>query len=148
MGWNLRTGRKLSLHLVLFFSLRASIGLSNFKFILDWANDQVVFVIPDATDECVLKGAHLSICGHDVNFYKVNEISLLEDAEDDYCYKDFWYAGRREGSPRVLSTDSSSSSGGSSSSDDDDDLNDDDDVSDDDDDVSGDDDDLDYDGKE
>jgi len=107
-----------------------------------------VFVIPDATDECVLKGAHLSVYGRDVNFYKVNEISFLEDAEDDYCYKDFRYAGRREGSPRVLSTDSSSSSGGSSSSDDDDDLNDDDDVSDDDDDVSGDDDDLDYDGKE
>lgn len=106
-----------------------------------------MFVIPDATDECVLKGAHLSVCGRDVHFCKVIEISLLEDAEDDYRYKDFRYAGRREGSPRVLSTNRSSSSGGSSSSDDDD-LNNDDDVSDDDDDVSGDDDDLDYDGKE
>ena len=48
-----------------------------------------MFVIPDATDECVLKGAHLSVYGRDVNFYKVNEISFLEDAEDDYCYKDF-----------------------------------------------------------
>ena len=67
-------------------------------------------MILDATNEWIIKGAHLTIIGRDVHFCKVNKISIVDASEDDYRYKDFIYDDRRDDSPKVAGTGYSSNS--------------------------------------
>lgn len=54
------------------------------------------------TDECIMKGAHLTIDEWDVQFCRVNKVNILDAPEDDYLYIDSRYDGRRDGSQRLL----------------------------------------------
>lgn len=79
-------------------------------------------MVPDAIDEWVIEGAHLTVGLCDMHFCKVNKISILGDSEDEYRYQDLIYGGRRfnvvANAPNVVGGRSSSSSSSASSDDD------------------------------